>query len=764
MKKTICELFAGVGGFRLGFDRLKSGWETVWFSQFEPGSKTQHAYNCYVEHFGNSTDKNGDITTGKDISTVDKTAIPDHSLLTAGFPCFPAGTLVLRKDGFVPIEDIKVGDYVLTHKGRFRKVLKTGSQLANTIILRGQGTTGIECTPNHPFLTRTKKRVYNRKSELYGKSVLQNDEKWTNAEDCAGKFWANIYDIEKLPIPKIDAIRNVDTDSLFNNLEFWYFVGRWVGDGCLSYIEKRNDKRILLSCAFKEFDELNKHLEKSGLHFQFRKDKTEYNFCKSSAGLYDWLEENFGKGAINKTIPAWLFGADESIRKSFLRGYLDADGALIAEKIVDNHRFIEHYQATTISHKLSIGLKILFEQFGFSVSMGKNKPNRTRIIDGRVVNENMTYTVRALKSNRTTVDLEGKMWGKIRNFEEGQENVLVYKMMVDEDHSYTVDGIICKNCQDYSVARSKVTAMGIEGKKGVLWWQIYETLLAKNTPFCLFENVDRLVKSPAKQRGRDFGIMLTCLNNLGYTVEWRIVNAASYGAAQRRKRTYIFAYKDTTKYNKKLSKKSLPDIVEKEGFFANVFKISEVVNSGTTTLYKDITKTSEKFSFNFENAGVMRDGKIYTAKIKEDAIKPILLGSILESSVDEKYYITAEKMKKWVYLKGGKKIPRKAANGHEYMYSEGPVPFPDEWDKPARTLLTSEGVVSRTSHAVKDPKTERLRILTPKETERLQGFDDDWTNTGMTERMRYFCMGNALVVPMVTMMGKEIDKIIGKEK
>ena len=121
MKKTMCELFAGVGGFRLGFDRLKSGWETVWFSQFEPGSKTQHAYNCYVEHFGNSTDKNGEITTGKDISTVNKEAIPEHNLLTAGFPCFPAGTLVLRKDGFVPIEDIKVGDYVLTHKGRFRK-------------------------------------------------------------------------------------------------------------------------------------------------------------------------------------------------------------------------------------------------------------------------------------------------------------------------------------------------------------------------------------------------------------------------------------------------------------------------------------------------------------------------------------------------------------------------------------------------------------------------------------------------------------------
>ena len=356
------------------------------------------------------------------------------------------------------------------------------------------------------------------------------------------------------------------------------------------------------------------------------------------------------------------------------------------------------------------------------------------------------------------------MWGKIRNLEEGQESVLVYKMMVDEDHSYTVDGIVCKNCQDYSIARSKVTAKGIEGKKGVLWWQIYNTLLAKNTPFCLFENVDRLIKSPAKQRGRDFGIMLTCLNSLGYTVEWRVVNAASYGAGQKRKRTYIFAYKNDTQYANECSKLSMPELVENSGFFAKVFPIEEVLENGSAKLYKDITKTSDKFEFNFQNAGIMRDGKIYTAKVVEKDEGFIKLCDLMEKDVDKKYYIDNEKLKKWAYLKGGKKIPRKAPNGHEYIYSEGPVPFPDYIDRPARTLLTSEGACSRTSHAVEDLETKKIRILTPVETERLQGFDDNWTDTGMTERMRYFCMGNALIVQMVTRMGKEIDNIIKKEK
>ena len=328
------------------------------------------------------------------------------------------------------------------------------------------------------------------------------------------------------------------------------------------------------------------------------------------------------------------------------------------------------------------------------------------------------------------------------------------------DHSLLVGGF---PCQDYSVAHSLSSSKGIEGKKGVLWWQIRDILIAKKAPFCLLENVDRLLKSPAKQRGRDFGIILACLAELGYSAEWRVVNAAQYGAAQRRRRIFIFAYRNDTVYGKKMADSTAEQIINNDGFMKKAFPIREMGKVTNTEISADIIDVSDNFKFAFEDAGYMHDGMIYTAKVTEAEEAPIMLGDILQSNVDEKHYIPGDKMSKWTYLKGAKKIPRKSADGHEYTFSEGPIAFPDPWDRPGRTMLTSESTLNRSTHVVSDPGTGRLRLLTPVEAERLQGFDDEWTNTGMPDRMRYFCMGNALVVQMITRMGKVLDEIIAKE-
>lgn len=330
------------------------------------------------------------------------------------------------------------------------------------------------------------------------------------------------------------------------------------------------------------------------------------------------------------------------------------------------------------------------------------------------------------------------------------------------DHTLLVGGF---PCQDYSVAHTLSAEKGIRGKKGVLWWQIYEILKMKKTPFCLFENVDRLLKSPSKQRGRDFGIMLACFNSLGYSVEWRIVNAAEYGAAQRRRRTFIFAYSDKTKLAQAKKGLSSQDIIEKDGVLAKAFPMESHSVIKETTLSNDIEGVSDNFNFAFENSGFMSDGIISTTKYVPRLEIPTTLGEILERGcVDEKFFITEEKMPKWEYLKGAKKIERTSSTGYKYTFSEGAVAFPDVWDRPSRTMLTSESTLNRSTHVVKDIKTSRLRILTPLETERLQGFDDDWTKTGMPDRMRYFCMGNALVVPMITRIGRELDIIMDNEK
>ncbi len=326
------------------------------------------------------------------------------------------------------------------------------------------------------------------------------------------------------------------------------------------------------------------------------------------------------------------------------------------------------------------------------------------------------------------------------------------------NHNLLVGGF---PCQDYSVARTG--AQGINGVKGVLWWQIREILETKAPKFVLLENVDRLLKSPTKQRGRDFGVMLGCFSDLGYSVEWRVINAAEYGFAQRRRRVFIFAYKNTTKYFKKMKNQTDEDIINQKGFFATTFPIEECKNINIKEFkYNDIYDVSDNFKYEFCNSGIMRNGEIATAKIMPKFEEPLTIKDIVESNVDDKYYL-GEELSKWEYLKGAKKIDRISKSGHFYTFSEGPISFPDPIDKPARTMLTSESSVNRSTHVIKDLQTGQLRLITPLEAERIQGFDDNWTNTGMPEKFRYFCMGNALVVGIVARMGKTLNSIFEVE-
>lgn len=371
-----------------------------------------------------------------------------------------------------------------------------------------------------------------------------------------------------------------------------------------------------------------------------------------------------------------------------------------------------------------------------------------------------------------------KHWGDIDEYT-GIDIANVNKFNIP-DHTLLVGGFPCQN---YSVAASK-SSKGIEGEKGVLWWQIRDTLIAKRPPFVLLENVDRLLKSPASQRGRDFGIMLTCFSQLGYRVEWRIINAAEYGAAQRRRRIFIFAYRKDTKYALSKGENYPIDIIKTEGFFAKTFPVEslgklnsekvsvcDVSNIDRNVLFAEgypdsnveLIDVSNNFKFAFENTGLMIDGTVFTCTTSPIIKESKKMKEIIESDVDEKYYISDEKMEKWEYLKGSKRINRISKNGHEYVFSEGAIEFPDSLDKPSRTMLTSEGSLNRSTHVIEDPMTKKLRLITPVEAERLQGFDDGWTDTGMPENFRYFCMGNALVVSMVTEMGITLGKIIGAE-
>jgi len=336
------------------------------------------------------------------------------------------------------------------------------------------------------------------------------------------------------------------------------------------------------------------------------------------------------------------------------------------------------------------------------------------------------------------------------------------------DHDVLVGGF---PCQDYSVASSLKNSHGIVGKKGVLWWEIQKILAKKSPKYLILENVDRLLKSPASQRGRDFAIILSSLNSLGYAVEWRVIDASEYGMPQRRKRVFIVAYKQGTKLYETLQKSKSKDIFNKKALLTKTFPINSIEENTiiSNNLSDDLVYITDNFNKEtpkknaFWESGYMIDGIYYTAKVTPDFNgEYITLGDILidEADVPKEFYINNEELEKWKYQKGAKSFDRvNKTTGHTYKYSEGKMSFPDWLDRASRTIITGEGgaSASRFKHVV--CVNGRHRRLTPIELERLNMFPDNHTE-GVLDTKRAFLMGNALVVGIVERIGNTLLKEI----
>jgi DNA (cytosine-5)-methyltransferase 1 len=320
-------------------------------------------------------------------------------------------------------------------------------------------------------------------------------------------------------------------------------------------------------------------------------------------------------------------------------------------------------------------------------------------------------------------------------------------------------------CQDYSVAKSLKSATGLEGKKGVLWWEILRLINVHRPKFIFLENVDRLLKSPAAQRGRDFAVMLSTLGSAGYVVEWRVANAADYGFPQRRVRLFIVA-KRSDFFPQRIDPQ---DQLFRSGVFARALSVVPNASGIAEVLLGDAAVAiSQTFNHSgtrtpFANAGIYFDGVAYTTIVKASPIESwMTLGDIVvdDSMVPDEYWVPDEKLADWAYLKGAKRIDRvHKESGFLYKYSEGKIAFPDHLDRPSRTVVTGEGgsTPSRFKHVVRTKKG--FRRLTPVELERLCGFPDGWTNPpgleyGISDGRRAFFMGNALVVGLVELIGK----------
>lgn len=375
----------------------------------------------------------------------------------------------------------------------------------------------------------------------------------------------------------------------------------------------------------------------------------------------------------------------------------------------------------------------------------------------------------------STVHQDASLVYKARFGSKGHCNQDINSVATEDipDHDLLVGGF---PCQDYSVASTLSRSGGIEGKKGVLWWQIYRILDEKGSKrpsYLFFENVDRLLGSPAKQRGRDFAIILASLADLGYTVEWRVINAAEYGMPQRRRRTYIVGYREGSPVAAKV--RQLADWVLYDGVMAKAFPFR--AKDGTRSEF-DIEGTIKEVSDNFNkdgktspwgNAGIMCGRHVFS--VDADPVYEGLtttLGGIVvdERFVPEEFFIPQDEVARWEYEKGAKKIERTSKEGFKYVFSEGGMAFPDSLDKPSRTIITGEGgaAASRFKHVVLTP-SGRYRRLIPLELERLNMFPDNHTcHPDVTDGRRAFLMGNALVCGIVQQVGKSLYRFIYEQE
>jgi DNA (cytosine-5)-methyltransferase 1 len=335
-------------------------------------------------------------------------------------------------------------------------------------------------------------------------------------------------------------------------------------------------------------------------------------------------------------------------------------------------------------------------------------------------------------------------------------------------------------CQDYSVAKSATSALGLEGKKGVLWWDILKLAQELNPRYLVLENVDRLLKSPTANRGRDFAIMLASLGKIGYQVEWRVITASDFGSFQKRRRIFIVASKTLTKKKHSQSSQTAARYLQADGLLAKAFPVSRLLapvsnfEVGTDPLAVEDDYIAIKGKSRFLDSGLFVGGQVFTASTLPRVERLRVLREVLVDrksdlvEIPEEYFIPNTQYSAWEGHKFGGKRERTTKDGFTYNYTEGSMAFPDDLDRPSRTILTGEGgpTPSRFKHAVATP-SGRIRRLLPEELEQLNGFPPGWTETGINGKQsanrRAFFMGNALVVGVVERIFASITEGEGRD-
>src|SRR6266545_1455088 len=529
-----------------------------------------------------------------DLCLVDFHAYPSTFALWGSPECFPAGTLILTRRGLVPIEDVQVGDHVLTHRRRWRRVTGTTRRRSDTVIVRGAGHHGgLETTPEHPFYARTARQVWNNDLRQYRRHL--GEPAWTVAKNLTGSFWSSpAHFRDRLPIPEVGGGRGIEFTG-----DLWWLVGRWLGDGCLRLryytpeplppiprrrsqpagaacivcgaparpdrrsangrvspycgadckrVNKRPHKRtsrgeVQITCGAYEAEEVAKRLAAvDGLRWHRRDQRTAVVFTAAHIRFAQWLREHFGEYAHGKRVPAWALTMPEAWRAALLDGYLSADGA--TQKLMTS--------ASTVSKQLALGVRLLALSLGYNAYLAGPRAQHNTIIEGRRVTTRPVWSVAWTaephpKHVQSVIDAE-LLWSRVRSVAPGRRNVEVFNLSVEQDESYVADGIVVHNCTWASRARGEafeIQQMSLlekarhneKARSRATMYDIWRYAEIHQPEVVVVENVKEVyTRFPEhwRQWWHDG-------EKLGYRLKVLSLNSMIFGAPQSRNRIYVIA-------------------------------------------------------------------------------------------------------------------------------------------------------------------------------------------------------------------------------
>ena len=536
-------LFSGIEAASVAWDSI--GWEPVAFAEFDafPKAVLKHRYPDVLDL--------GDVTQ---ITEEQIKALGPIDIVVGGSPCFVAGTKVVVSGSYKNIEDVKIGDMVLTHTGNYKPVLRVGNTKKNTILLNAQGMMLTETTQNHPYYVRTRSRKWNNNARKYDR--IFSEPYWKEAGNLAKDDFVSIPIINKEKNP-----RNLDKETC-------WIIGRYIADGHIAWgvkcktSEGYRHPQIILSIGKDKLCDIPKNITSISYSLSSH-GKGVYRARICNKNLVSLIKDlGCGEGAINKNFPMELLELPKEFARSILDGYMSGDGSYIKK--------YKRYQANSVSKELMMELQLLIAKlYGINSSIYPIKTSDETVIEGRIVNQRDYWELHYNKEvtrNRVAFIENGKVWVPVKSIVNTGEIKTVYNLEVADDNSYTANNIIVHNCQDLSIAGKRAGLRNENGgvtRSGLFNEQmrIFEIARKYNgARYCLWENVPGAFSS---NNGNDFAYVLGSMacgsvsvpedgwKNSGVVVngngkrciEWRMLDAQYFGVPQRRRR--IFALLDT---------------------------------------------------------------------------------------------------------------------------------------------------------------------------------------------------------------------------